>query len=340
MSNSEPFSSDSSAAANRRLAIVLQSHQEISSVIKQAASDLPAAHKIPLLSLSRWFDNPVTPEQVLGRPDALSICYPLLQSSKSSDESVSRWQIEDAVHQSLDTRYSPLPQSRHLFTLLVYPLMLLLLCGLLLIGFSLFLVPEFEQMYREFGLALPPATNFVIDLSHLIRDWGLEMLALFVLAIVVIWVVKWHTGNTGGMLASERESTATWPWHVGLLLQFGLSQADAIARAGEASGRIALRRHSADWAEQLRAGFRPFETLIDGRPRPLHMEALNLNNSTDQSAMLYEVAAINRERDQIISCWRWGWLTPAIVCFVGMLIGLIVTGLFMPMVELISGLSS
>jgi type II secretory pathway component PulF len=70
------------------------------------------------------------------------------------------------------------------------------------------------------------------------------------------------------------------------------------------------------------------------------MEALNLNNSTDQSAMLYEVAAINRERDQIISCWRWGWLTPAIVCFVGMLIGLIVTGLFMPMVELISGLSS
>ncbi len=352
MSNHEPFAADSSAAANGSLAVVLQAHQEIASVIKQAAGDLPAAHKNQRLSLGRWFEQPVTPDQVLGRPDALSICLPLLESSKSGVGSLSRWQIEDAVHQSLGRMYSPHPQSLRLFTVLVYPLMLLLFCGLLVVGFSLFLVPEFERMFREIGLTLPPATKFVIDLSHLIQDWGLVIVALLVPAVVVLWVVtrtgSRQTANTtgvgkiDGILAGGRQAVAAWAWHVGLLLQFGLSQADAIAKAGEASCKIQLRRQSAAWADQIRTGYRPFESLahIGGQRCQLLAEALKLNDSADQSAMLHEVATIYHERGHVVSRWWWEWLAPAIVCFVSILIGLIVTGLFMPLVELISGLTT
>jgi type II secretory pathway component PulF len=350
MENGEQRQADSSQAALDWLTDVLRSHQEIAAVIKQAAVDSTPTLRKQSLSLSRWFEQPVTPRQVLLRADALSICLRLRRSSGADQsESVPRWQIEDAVHQDLAATSSPLPQNRNLITLLAYPVVLLMFCGFLLIGICLFLIPQFEQMHNEFGLTLPPATKFVFALSHLIRQWGLVLLGLMLLAAVIVyfvgrwrdgtefsWSSRWNKFRTG-----RRGASADWAWHVSLLLDAGLSQTDAIAIAGDASCKHWMRRISATWADQLRRGLQPFDTLtrLSGRPCHLLAQALKLDNAADQSALLREVAAIYWERDQLRSRWWLAWLSPATVCFVGFVVGLIVVALFMPMIELISGLT-
>lgn len=60
---------------------------------------------------------------------------------------------------------------------LVYPTMLLVIAGGVILLMLLFVVPQFEDMFAELGGKLPAATQFILGLSHLVRSYGLFALA-------------------------------------------------------------------------------------------------------------------------------------------------------------------
>jgi type II secretory pathway component PulF len=55
--------------------------------------------------------------------------------------------------------------------------------------------------------------------------------------------------------------------------------------------------------------------------------------------MLREISACHAERVQFGLSWSAGFVEPAAICMVGIAVGWVVIGLFLPLVNLINGLS-
>ena len=229
--------------------------------------------------------------------------------------------------------------------------MLLLLGTVLLIAFSLYLAPVFEQIFREFELSLSPTTLLVIELAQEIRRWWLVVLVIGTVAAAgllsaSIWSRFRHkrlnrTPQFEGLFSSPRAALAQWAWHVALLLEAGLSQANSITVAGQSSDKAWLKRHSDNWSTQIQRGDQPSDQLTQLRGCRIHTlrYALRQNRRTDQIALLKSVAFNYWEAERSYSGWRLSWLAPVTACVIGTLIGTLVAAMFMPLVELINGLT-
>jgi type II secretory pathway component PulF len=60
---------------------------------------------------------------------------------------------------------------------------------------------------------------------------------------------------------------------------------------------------------------------------------------TEPLAILREIASLYWDREQTKAVWVLSWLQPIAVLMISFVVGFVVLALFMPLVELISGLS-
>ena len=342
----EPFPTDDGIVARERLAILLRSHAQIASAAKRVANDFPSQARKQLLSIGRWFEHGATSDQVLECGKALVVCLPLIKSVGSADVSPSVCEIENTIREEYSSIASHLQPRQPLATIVAYPLTLTLFCVMVMIGLAVLVVPTFEEMFIEFELDLPPITSLVIYLSKWVRVWGVVASVVCVVIAVMFFLIRFFQIDRTAMqpdtlFSSPRRASAAWAWHVALLLEAGLSQASAIGIAGKASAKSRLRHQAACWAEEMRQEKNPIGALsyLSGRPAQLLEHALCLDNVSDQSAMLKEVAAIYWERDRLRSRWYLAWLSPIASTCVTFAIGTVVLSLFQPLVQLISGLS-
>lgn len=319
-----------------RLQDVLRYDQEISVAVLRIAKELPGARKRSTQTLGKWFAQGPTPQAVLHRADALSICLPLMALPPGGE--IAKWELEAAVWQSVDGVSSQRGQRYQLLRALIYPLSVLLICGVIMLCFCLFLVPEFDTMFKDFELELPALTHALILLSRFLRQWGGVLLATgSVLALILCWIGK---RNLSRWMCSKRDAMATWARHVSLLLKAGLSDGQAVQTAGRASEHGWVLELSEFWGNQLLQGQRPFDQAVYAGSQPVAMIGHAMRRETPQarSEWLDEVVAMYRERDQ----FRWNawlaWSTPLVVLLTGGMVLLLIIALFMPLVGLISGL--
>lgn len=329
-----------------QLARVLQSHQKIAEVIEQVSLTVPQGTRSELRPMAAFFAQPRSAEDVLHHPAALSLCLPLMAGA--SDGELAREDIELSVHRWIrDTAHRRWQTHRRLAAF-AYPWIVLALCVFVLTLLCVFLVPEFEQTFDDFGLTLPAPTVILIGFSHLIIGYGAETLAvLLVVAIVLLGIDQWrrHTrratlrSRLDRVLESDRGALADWAWHTASLIQAGLSRHDAVAIAGTLSTKRWLRRGAAVWAKETTGPAPTRPDRMGHHPCHLAAHALQLPQAASQAAMLREAAAIHRDRDRRKSGWWIAAASQAAVCLVGLMLLLVVAALFMPLVELISGLS-
>ncbi len=320
----------------RRLQDVLRCHQEISAAILRVASQLPRARRRSWQSLSKWFAQGPTPQQVLHRAEALAICLPLLTTA-AGDE-LPNWEIDEAVRQAVDGDCSQRGQRYVLFQGLIYPCSVLLICTVILLCFCLFLVPEFDSMFQDFQLELPMLTHALILLSRFLRQWGgLLFGTMAVLILLLVWIGKRYFSH---WMCSKRDAMGIWARHVSLLLRAGLSDEQAVHTAGQASKHGWVSQQSQYWASQLRQGQRPFDGPVYAGSQPVAMIGFAMRSATPQarSEWLDEVVKMYRERDR----FRWhawmAWSTPLVILATGGMIALFVIALFLPMLGLFHGL--
>ena len=78
---------------------------------------------------------------------------------------------------------------------LVYPCVLGCLAVLVLIFLLTFFIPRFSKMFNDFGATLPVLTQFIIDLSNIVKSYGLYLLVVVV--ILVVFVKRSISTDTG-----------------------------------------------------------------------------------------------------------------------------------------------
>lgn len=207
---------------------------------------------------------------------------------------------------------------------LSYPLFIAILTLLIAWPVAVFILPAFRQLYRDFGLELPAATELVLAIGCFIAGGG----AYLFLALAVLLVVALKTARYWAP-----------PWLTRWIQGFSsLGQGAALLSAR-------LSRHTADLAE---AGLPMSESfhLAAQRVQPGHVgRAINYAYSADASTasrvrLLRELSACYGDRAEARTSWAKGAAGPITVVFLGLLVGgFVIASLFLPLVRLIEGLT-
>ena len=335
----------------------IQSKREsLVDALEQISDSFPNEGKKRLKSLSSWFSQPRDFEDALVRSDVLAVCVPLCKSLQL-DGDLGDSDIATAVRVGFCSIGQNTAGSRQLLKALVYPAIVLLGAAMVAIFFSVFVIPEFERMFNEFGIELPAMTKFVLGFAKSVRTWGVILVIWLALVFGIVWYLnqisaRRRPDGLGWLdlwMQSSRNALADWAWHISLLLESGLPQNAAIPKACRFAGKSWLRENSHFWAERSPLNSPAGEALLQNELRPMRFltnpkyqlldHALTVPNSDGKIRLLREVAMYYRDRNRNIGLWWIEWLVALMLWAIGAIILLLVVSLFSPLIAIISGLT-
>ena len=232
---------------------------------------------------------------------------------------------------------------------LVYPSMLVLLGGSVMIGALVYFVPKFEPMLA--GMDKPMPTEIVFLLSESVRRYWLIIAAGIGGLIAFFWSVlqsqagkqameRWRlkipvAGNALRMVAITRFCRI-----LGTMLANGVPILQALAISRDATGSALLAKNIDEAIENVRAGEPLTEPLKAGGMFPEQVIAMIsvAEESNQMQKVLLQIAdsverRTNQQVDQAVRL-----IEPAILCLVAAGIGFLALGLLLPIFTMASSL--
>lgn len=275
---------------------------------------------------------------------ALPECWiPLLGAATSSgnlgqvlQEYLAEWRRSDELRQKW-------------WLTLAYPLILLALATVVMTGLSMFVTPEFREIFDEFGLSLPELTQLVLGVGQFLSRWGVIILILFAVLLVLLGLyanrllpgraLAW-LGSRFRLPFSRRTAVARFARFLADLLEAGVALPDALRIAGFTANQSRIKQASWKLANEIEStgGF-----AVSNYERPLtasitHALASDAP-STSRVRLLREISNCHAERVNIGLSWATGIIEPLAICVVGVVVGCTVIALHLPLVKLVEGLS-
>jgi general secretion pathway protein F len=228
----------------------------------------------------------------------------------------------------------------------IYPALLIGVGLLILVFLMVYVVPRFSQIYADLRGELPLASRLLLSWGELLRDYGWILFGALAAACFLAWRVS--------KLPRLRASIARWAWSlpevgerlriyqfsrlyhtVGMLLKGGIP----IVVALEMTEGLVSPAFRAAWraaAGALRNGL-PISTAFEqhGLTTAVGLRMLRVGERTGNMADMMERVASFYD-DEIA---RWvEWFTrlfePILMIFIGLLIGVIVVVMYMPIFSL------
>lgn len=233
---------------------------------------------------------------------------------------------------------------------LAYPLFTSYFAFLIFCLVTRFIVPGFETFYHEFDLFdnLPPLTMLVLNISHLVQAIWPALISLFIIFPVFgIWLLSstllansvFH--RLIGIIPGVRRigldtDQARFGALLGLYLEHGVPLETALELCAEVVETRSFRRRLTHWAEESRRG-RDLAEVVAQDPKAEGLFSLTLKHSPedDLPAEMRELSQVYEERADsrraaVVAAWEAG-----LVIFMGCSVGLVVMGMFLPLIRLI-----
>jgi len=233
---------------------------------------------------------------------------------------------------------------------MVYPVLVIGITVIILIGIMWGIVPKFEDIFKKFDIpgGLPKMTQGLIDASRTIRDyWYLVPLVPIGLYLVFWAVRKTRVGRTtldwvkmktpivGSIV--NRQAVAAFARTLGTLIASGVPILEALNITRETIGNEVVARALSDVHDSIREGESIAGPLREsGVVDPIVVNMVDVGEETGElDKMLVKVAdTYDEEVDHLVGSLTSA-LEPVMIVFLGGTIGLIVVALFLPLVKLI-----
>ena len=290
---------------------------------------------------------------------------------------------------------------------LIYPCMVILFtCGIL--GFIMyFIIPQFKEMFEDFGIKLPAMTQLLIDISTRVTQlWFLFPLIPVCIVLFIMLVCKFRAGRMGWHLyvlktpvfgkLVEKANMARTTRTLGALVASGVPIIEALTITRETSGNAMYEKLYSKVNDSIREGetiarpmkkysvtsFHPVALFFFMATLALPPLAVLLVNTDfifsvmyacfalsviaalwyflkyrqpvvedivinmvdvgeetgELDVMLYKVADYYDEEVKTLADGMLKLIEPCMIIFLGLVVGFIVIALFMPLIQIISGL--
>ncbi len=236
---------------------------------------------------------------------------------------------------------------------LIYPVAVLTIAVAILTFIMVFIVPKFEQIFRDLNIRLPALTVLLIEMSNFVANWWW----IIIIALVFFFVgVKIFRGtDTGGAVVDrvqlkipvlgnvvKKGSVARFTRTLGTLVTSGVGFLDALDITKSATPNIVVRNAIQDVRDSVKEG----ETINEPLRRSGVFDDIVVNmikvgeETGELDKMLIKIADnYDEEVDSAVAAMM-ALLEPALIIFMGVAVGFIVIALFLPLISIIEQLNA
>ena len=237
---------------------------------------------------------------------------------------------------------------------MVYPLIVLGIAGLILSFLLIFIVPKFQQIFKDAlpGKPLPDITLFVIGCSHFMVDrWyivvgtivalvvGYKVFSATPVGAAILDRIILRTPIFGDLIS--KTSISRFSRTLGTLISSGVPILQALNITRETSGNIVISNAIAKIHDSVKEGesvVGPMES--SGVFPPMVTSMVQVGEETGQLPdMLVKVADVYEDEVDNVVTGLTSILEPIMIVMLAVIVGTIVIALFMPMVSLITNMS-
>jgi type IV pilus assembly protein PilC len=228
----------------------------------------------------------------------------------------------------------------------VYPVVVGVVCSLVVLGVLIFVVPMFSQLYKRLHVELPGPTKALVIMSQLVRYWwwalapsvaGLVLGLRRLLATPRVrlrwdrWKLRMPLLGPLNHLVLVSQFIRTF----GMLISVGVPIMEALESAGRVVRNGELSRITADLQESIRVGRPVAESLKAHSLFPSMV--VQLVASGEEAGVLPDMLAkaadvLDKEADRMAASLLVK-LEPALTVVMGVVIGLILIGVYLPMFD-------
>lgn len=330
------------------LQTVLPSYLSIAPALRARAAELPAnEHRRALESFIATLERQDASEAARGLREQPDYWMALL----SSDSTPSA--LKNLLPKFLSLSQQSAELNRHRWVTFAYPGLILLLAVGVLTAMCWFIVPIFDELYRDFALDLPAATRLLITISRLVQSsLVLPVIVILALPAAFLWFGwRWLPVRLRQLLQESLErfmpirthrhtSVARFATFVAGLLEAGMPTPTAVRLAGEATGRTRMERAAMQLAEAWTSHGVPSQAQTP-IAIPLAVQHALCGDISTQArvALLREYGTSHSEQAQRKLSWNYDLYGPIALIAVGLIVGWAVMALFLPLVSLVSNLS-
>ncbi|MFO1092497.1 MAG: type II secretion system F family protein [Planctomycetaceae bacterium] len=235
---------------------------------------------------------------------------------------------------------------------MVYPIVVIIVACTIVGGIMYWIIPKFEEIFKDFGVPLPAPTKILIAISHwVVNYWYLIPAIPFGIWLFFKIVRKNKTGAyildritlklpIIGAIASK-SAVARMARTLGTLIASGVPILEALSIARDTAGNEVFRRAFDHIHASIREGESMAVPLKETRiVDDLVVNMVDVGEETGAlDNMLYKVADVYDEEVTVLVESLVSILEPIMVVVLGLIVGFIVFALFMPLIALLQSLT-
>jgi type IV pilus assembly protein PilC len=242
---------------------------------------------------------------------------------------------------------------------MVYPVVVITVAIAILVFIMIWIIPKFEEIFKEFGVELPALTLWLINTSRWVAganpDQALGGWVYIVFSPVVLFVLFKLIRKAGpGKAVTDtlflwtpvfgplvRKTTiARFTRTLGTLISAGVPILEAILITRDTSGNWVFERALAKVHDSIREGESFAEPLRESKTcDAIVVNMIDVGEETGElDAMLMKVADNYDEEVDVAVASLVSLLEPLMVVLLGGIVGTIVVAMFLPMVKMIESL--
>jgi len=233
---------------------------------------------------------------------------------------------------------------------MLYPTMVLIFATLVLIGMLMFLVPVFVKIFGQLGGKLPTLTQYVVDVSNVLRnDWYI----IFPLFIAIIFGIRKYKKTEPGRQLWDRiklripmkigdvvlkVTMARFSRTLSTLVAAGVDIIKALEITGHTSGNWVVEDALATVRAKVHEGVPIAQPLVENPIfPPMVSQMVKIGEETGElEKMLSKIADFYEDEVDAAISTLTSIIEPIMMIAVGMMVGVIIISMYLPMFKMLT----
>ncbi len=255
--------------------------------------------------------------------------------------------LEGALLRTADQLEKDASLRRQIRAAMIYPTLVITFAAVVLLALVAFLIPVFENVFKQFGGKLPALTQFMVGFSHMINDqWYILILAVGTIGgSFVFWKrskrgrAQWDAFKLripmkiGNVV--QKVCIARWSRTFSALVSAGVPIMQAIDITGRTAGNAVIEKSMQTVITSVKAGGTLSEPLSKAKvfpPMVGHMVGVGEETGALDS-MLAKIADFYEDEVAAAVKALTAIMEPVMIIVVGGIVGVIVISMYLPLFD-------
>ena len=230
---------------------------------------------------------------------------------------------------------------------MTYPIVVMVIAVLVISIILVFVIPVFEDLFADFGAALPTPTQILIDMSRFVKG---NIHYIIIAVIVLIFLFKKYRNTSWGRRQTDtlslklpvfgplfkKVAVAKFTRTFGTMISSGVPILDALAIVAKTAGNVIIEDVIMDARESIAEGQTIAEPLGESDVFPgMVVQMISVGEATGAlDRMLGKIADFYDEEVDVAIDAMTAMLEPLLMVFLGGSIGGLVISMYLPIFKM------